>query len=198
MTPRTATIVRETKETNVNVKLDVDGTGRGEMQTGVGFFDHLLAQLSKHGMFDLDVRATGDLQVDAHHTVEDVAIALGRAFDQALGNREGIVRMAHAVVPLDEALAMVAVDISGRGYALVKADFAGPSIGDLPSSLIRHFFESLAASAKMNLHVQVLSGVDDHHKAEAAFKSLARALDEATKIDPRRLGQVPSTKGTIV
>ena len=198
MTPRTATIVRETKETNVNVKLDVAGTGRGEMQTGVGFFDHLLAQLSKHGMFDLDVRATGDLQVDAHHTVEDVAIALGRAFDQALGNREGIVRMAHAVVPLDEALAMVAVDISGRGYALVKADFAGPSIGDLPSSLIRHFFESLAASAKMNLHVQVLSGVDDHHKAEAAFKSLARALDEATKIDPRRLGQVPSTKGTIV
>ncbi|MBI4320737.1 MAG: imidazoleglycerol-phosphate dehydratase HisB [Chloroflexi bacterium] len=197
MADRSARVARETKETKISVELGVDGSGRGEIRTGIGFLDHLLQQIAKHGMFDLKVEATGDLHIDAHHTVEDVAISLGRAFDQALGQREGIVRMAHAMVPLDESLALVAVDISGRGYAVVEAEFAGASVGDLPTSLLRHFLESFAVEARANLHVRVLSGLDDHHKAEAVFKALARALDEATKIDPRRMGQVPSTKGVI-
>ncbi len=143
------------------------------------------------------MQATGDLHIDPHHTTEDVAITLGRAFDQALGDRRGIVRMAHAIVPLDESLVLVAVDISGRGYAMVDLPFAGTEIGELPSTLIKHFLEAFATAASSNLHVRLLVGFDDHHKAEAAFKALARALDQATTVDPRRAGQVPSTKGVI-
>ncbi len=197
MSARRATVTRETKETSVVVELDIDGTGQTEVSTGVGFLDHLLAQIAKHGLFDLTVKAKGDLHIDPHHTVEDVAIMLGRAFDQALGERKGIVRMGHAVVPLDESLSLVAVDISGRGYAVIDLPFSGLSLGDLPSTLIRHFLEALALEARMNVHVRLLAGIDDHHKAEATFKALARALDEATRIDPRRVGEVPSTKGVI-
>ncbi len=197
MNARRAAVTRETKETSVAVELDIDGAGRADVNTGVGFLDHLLEQLAKHGLFDLSVRAKGDLHIDPHHTVEDVAITLGRAFDQALGGRKGIVRMAHAIVPLDESLSLVAVDISGRGYAVVDLPLAGSSIGDLPSTLLRHFIETIAAEARMNVHVRLLAGIDDHHKAEATFKALARALDEATRIDLRRVDEVPSTKGMI-
>ncbi|MBI2953947.1 MAG: imidazoleglycerol-phosphate dehydratase HisB [Chloroflexi bacterium] len=197
MSARKASVTRETKETSVSVELDIDGVGAADVNTGVGFLDHLLAQLAKHGLFDLTVRAKGDLHIDPHHTVEDVAVTLGRAIDRALGERKGIVRMAHAVVPLDESLSFVAIDISGRGYAMVDLPLSSPGVGDLPSSLIRHFVESLALEARMNVHVRLLAGLDDHHKAEATFKALARALDEATKNDPRRIGDVPSTKGVI-
>lgn len=197
MNARRAAVTRETKETSVAIELDIDGAGRADVNTGVGFLDHLLEQLAKHGLFDLSVRAKGDLHIDPHHTVEDVAITLGRAFDQALGDRKGIIRMAHAIVPLDESLSLVAVDISGRGYAVVELPLAGSSVGDLPSTLLQHFIETIAAEARMNVQARLLAGIDDHHKAEATFKALARALDEATKIDLRRVDEVPSTKGVI-
>ena len=159
--------------------------------------DHLLDQLAKHGLFDITVRATGDLEKDAHHTTEDTAILLGRAFSQALGDRAGIARMGHAIVPLDEALALVAVDLGGRGFAEIDLPFAGERIGELPGSLVRHFLQSFALEARASLHVKLLAGMDDHHRAEATFKALARALDDATAVDPRRAGVVPSTKGVV-
>lgn len=193
---RTASIDRRTNETTVAVTLAVDGTGRHDIATGVPFYDHLLAHVAVHGLFDLTVHAQGDLQIDEHHTVEDVAIVLGQALDQALGDRHGIRRMGHAYVPMDEALALVAVDLSGRPYAVVDAAFSTPSIGVLGTSLVPHVLETLATHARMNLHARVLYGRDDHHKAEALFKALGRALRDAVERDPRRAG-VPSTKGVL-
>jgi len=193
---RTARIHRQTKETQVEVALSLDGRGEYEIETGMAFLDHMLSHLALHGLFDLTVRAQGDLEVDEHHTVEDVAICLGKALDEALGEREGIVRMAHSYVPMDEALAFVALDLSGRAYAVVEVDFATPRVGNLATSLIPHFLETLAYHARMNLHARVVYGRDDHHKAEALFKALGRALGAATRTDPRREG-VPSTKGVL-
>jgi imidazoleglycerol-phosphate dehydratase len=193
---RIATVERNTKETNVRVGLNLDGTGIVDILTGVPMLDHLLSHVAVHGMIDLEVRATGDLQIDAHHTVEDVAIVLGDALRRALGDKRGIVRMGHSYVPMDEALALVAVDLSGRAYAVVDVDFAAPMIGTMPASLVSHFLETLATHAQMNLHARVLYGRDDHHKAEALFKALGRALAMAIAVDPRREG-VASTKGTI-
>ncbi|HFD40170.1 MAG TPA: imidazoleglycerol-phosphate dehydratase HisB [Anaerolineae bacterium] len=187
---------RRTRETDVAVALVLDGTGRYECDTGLGFLDHMLAQLAAHGLFDLTVRARGDLEVDEHHTVEDVAIALGQALDRALGDRRGLVRMGSAYAPLDEALARVVVDLSGRPYAVIEAEFAAPRIGAVGSDLIVHFLETLAVHARLSLHARVLYGRNDHHKAEALFKALGRALDAATRRDPRRAG-VPSTKGVL-
>lgn len=193
---RTAEIHRVTKETDVRVVLELDGSGVVDIATGVGFYDHLLHHVAHHGLFNLTVRASGDLHIDEHHTVEDVAIALGQALDKALGDRAGITRMADAWVTMDEALAQVVVDLSGRPYAVFHGEWSTPRIGTLGTSLIPHVFESLAAHARMNLHARVLYGRDDHHKAEGLFKALGRALDAATLIDPRR-GGVPSTKGVI-
>jgi imidazoleglycerol-phosphate dehydratase len=194
---RSATVKRETKETKVTIELDVDGKGISEISTGIGMLDHLLEQVARHGRFDLKIEAQGDLKVNEHHTVEDVAISLGKAFHQALGERRGIVRMGHAVVPMDDALALVAVDIGGRGYAQVDASFAKEYIGELPTGLISHFLRSFALEARLNLHAKLLAGEDDHHKAEALFKALGRALDDATEIDGRIAGEPPSTKGVI-
>ncbi len=194
---RQAVVERKTGETSVRVELALDGRGTARVATGIGFLDHLLTALARHGLFDLVVSAQGDLEVDGHHTVEDVAIVLGRAFDQALGSRAGIRRMGHAVVPLDEALALVAVDISGRGYAAVATALAGPRLGTLEADMVRHFLETLAHEARLTLHVRVLAGENDHHKAEAIFKALARALDAATQLDERLADAVPSTKGTL-
>ncbi len=190
---RQARIHRQTRETDVKLTLELDGQGEYELDTGLPFLDHLLSQVAAHGLFDLMVKARGDLE---HHLVEDVAICLGKALDEALGKREGIVRMAHSYVPLDEALAFVAVDLSGRPYAVVEAEFASPRIEGLARSLVPHFLESLAYHARMNLHARILYGRDDHHKAEALFKALGSALGTATRIDPRRKG-IPSTKGVL-
>jgi imidazoleglycerol-phosphate dehydratase len=194
MAERKAKVTRETKETSVKVELNIDGKGQFEITTGIRFFDHMLSQLAQHGIFDIKLSATG---ADQHHVVEDVAISLGKAFNQALGDRRGIVRMAHAVIPMDETLAMVALDIGGRGYAAFEASFNSTRIEKMSTDLIRHFFVSLASEAKLNIHAKVLSGIDDHHKAEALFKALARALDAATRLDERIAGRIPSTKDTI-
>lgn len=194
MAERKATVTRETKETSVKVELKIDGKGQFEIITGIRFFDHMLSQLAQHGIFDIKLSATG---ADQHHVVEDVAILLGKALNQALGDKRGIVRMAHAVVPMDDAIAMVALDIGGRGYAVFEAAFSDTNIEKMPADLIRHFFISFASEAKLNVHAKVLSGIDDHHKAEALFKALARALDAATRLDERIAGRIPSTKDTI-
>ena len=194
---RQAEVQRRTGETEVRVELDLDGVGTSDVRTGIGFLDHMLDSLARHGLFDLTVQANGDLEVDEHHTVEDVAIVLGRAFNQALGERRGIRRMGHAIVPMDEALALVAVDIGGRGYFVFEGSFDTPRIGQMATSLVPHFLESLALEARLNLHARLLSGRDDHHRAEALFKALARALHQATRLDPTLGGDVPSTKGTI-
>jgi imidazoleglycerol-phosphate dehydratase len=195
--PRRAQLERRTRETNIVVAVNVDGTGHAEIRTGIGFLDHLLDAVARHGLFDLTVQAEGDLQVDSHHTAEDVAILLGRAFDQALGDRRGISRIAHAYAPLDEALARAVIDISGRGYAEIDAPISEPMLGTLDSDMVRHFLASFAVEAKLTLHAQVLAGRNGHHRAEALFKAFARALDAATKIDRRLDGAVPSTKGTL-
>ncbi len=191
---RKATIKRETKETTIRVELDLDGSGEGDIKTGVRMLDHLIDQLVRHGLFDIKISASGS---DLHHVVEDVAICLGKAFTQALGDRSGITRMGWAVVPMDDALALVTVDLGGRGYASIVAPFANLTIGELPADLVRHFLVSLANEAKMNLHARIMSGENDHHKAEALFKALARALDAACRIDVRLQGRVPSTKEII-
>ena len=194
---RAAEISRQTKETQIRIRLDLDGTGKYEISTGVGFLDHMLTHLAVHGVFDLTVQATGDLHIDVHHTVEDVALVLGQAFDQALGDRKGIVRMGDCFVPMDETLAHVAVDLSGRPYAVVQAEWHTPYVGNIPTTLFPHFLESFAVTSRSNLHGRVLYGRDDHHQAEALFKALARALDAATQVDPRRGRAIPSTKGTL-
>lgn len=193
---RTAKISRKTNETDITVELNLDGSGQHDIATGVGFLDHMLTHIAVHGLFDLTVKATGDLHIDAHHTLEDVALALGSAFDQALGDRKGIVRMASFYAPMDETLAFVAIDFSGRPYAVIDAEWTTPSVGVIPTSLFPHFLESFATNARCNLHARVLYGRDDHHKAEALFKALARTLDASTMIDERRTS-VPSTKGTL-
>jgi imidazoleglycerol-phosphate dehydratase len=197
MTSRTATVRRETGETQIEITLNLDGRGRAQVNTGVGFLDHMLIALARHARFDLSVDAAGDLHVDEHHTVEDVGITLGGALGQALGDRAGIIRMGHAIVPMDEALALVAVDIGGRGYCVFDGEFDTSRIGAMGTSLLSHFFESLALEARMNLHARLLAGRDDHHRAEALFKALARALHQATRLDPTLGGDVPSTKDFI-
>ena len=194
---REATVRRETKETTVEISLALDGSGQYEVSTGLGFLDHMLRHIAAHGLFDLTVEASGDLEVDPHHTVEDVALVLGQAFADALGEKAGIVRMGSATVPMDDALALVAVDLSGRPYCVGEMSWNGPTVGRIPVTLISHFFESFAVTAGANVHARVLYGRDDHHKAEALFKALGRALDGATRIDPRRGEAIPSTKGTL-
>jgi len=193
---RTAKVERNTNETKITVELSLNGSGQHNIDTGIGFLDHMLTHIAVHGLFDLTVKATGDLHIDVHHTVEDVALVLGSAFDQALGDRKGIVRMASFYAPMDETLAFVALDLSGRPYAVIDAEWGQASVGQIPTSLFPHFFESLAVTARCNLHARVLYGRDDHHKAEALFKALARALDAATMLDGRR-NSVASTKGTL-
>lgn len=194
---RTATLERKTSETQVQVTLNLDGSGQYDVNTGVGFLDHLLHHVAVHGLFDLSVRAKGDLEIDPHHTVEDVALTLGACLNQALGDRKGIVRMGHAYVPMDESLAFVAVDLSGRSYTVVEGEWSAPMIGQLPTTLVPHFLESLATAGRLNLHARVLYGRDDHHKAEGLFKALGRALEMAARLEPRRAAQVPSTKGML-
>lgn len=194
--PRNATVERKTRETEIQITLNLDGTGQAEIQTGIGFFDHMLHHVAVHGLLDLSVRARGDLHIDAHHTIEDVAIVLGDALERALGDRKGIARVGYCYVPMDEALARVVADLSGRGYAVFDGAFATPLLGAFPTSLVAHFFETLAQRAKINLHAHILYGRDDHHKAEALFKALGRALGMATTLDARRAET--STKGTLV
>jgi imidazoleglycerol-phosphate dehydratase len=194
---RTAEIQRTTNETDIQLRLNLDGSGAHEIATGVGFLDHMLTHVAVHGLFDIQLQARGDLHIDSHHTIEDCALALGMALNDALADRKGIARMGSAYVPMDEALAFVALDLSGRPYSVFEAEWRAPMIGQLPTSLVGHFFESLAVTARMNLHARVLYGRDDHHQAEALFKALGRALDAATQIDVRRGGAVPSTKGTL-
>lgn len=193
---RQAQVERKTKETEISLALNLDGSGRTQLNTGIGFLDHMLNLFAGHGLFDLVVQAKGDLHIDEHHTAEDVMICLGRALDQALGDRRGIVRTAHSFVPMDEALALVAIDLSGRPYTVFEAEFATPSVGQLGTDLIGHLFESFAFHARLNLHAKVFYGRNDHHKVEALFKALARALDAASQFDRRR-GDVPSTKGSL-
>ncbi|MDA0269936.1 MAG: imidazoleglycerol-phosphate dehydratase HisB [Chloroflexi bacterium] len=197
MADRRATVERNTAETQVRVELNLDGTGRAEVATGVGFYDHMLTAFARHGRFDLTVKATGDLHIDEHHTMEDVALALGQAVDQALGGREGIVRMGDALVPLDEALVQAVIDISGRPFAAISLDFVGERMGEAPTQMVSHVLRSFATTAKITLHVRQLAGANDHHIAEATMKALGRALDAAVTLDPRIAGQVPSTKETL-
>jgi imidazoleglycerol-phosphate dehydratase len=194
---RISTVHRRTNETDITLSLNLDGSGQHAIATGVGFLDHLFTHIAVHGLFDLTAQAAGDLRIDPHHTIEDCALVLGQALAEALGDKQGIVRMGHAYVPMDEALAFAAIDLSGRPYAVVDAQWLSPAIGQFPTSLIPHFIESFAVTAKANVHARVLYGRDDHHQAEALFKALGRALDMATQIDVRRAGVVPSTKGTL-
>jgi len=191
MANRESVVKRETKETNINLELSIDGGGRWEMNTGIRMFDHLLAQLAQHGLFDIKISATG---VDQHHLVEDVAICLGKAFGEALGEKRGIVRMADAAVPMDDALAIVVVDISGRGYHVLDLPFSDNDMAGFPTDLIRHFLEAFAVEARLNLHARIAYGTNDHHKAEALFKALASCIHVATRIDERISGELPSTK----
>lgn len=193
---RHTSINRRTSETDIELSLALDGTGIHEIDTGVGFLDHMLTHVALHSLFDLVVTARGDLNIDAHHTIEDVAIVLGQALDRALGERQSINRMGHAYVPMDEALARIVVDLSGRPYCVVDASWRTPAMGQMPTSLVGHFLETLAVHARMNLHAKVFYGRDDHHQAEALFKALGRALRQAVAVDERRKG-VPSTKGTL-
>jgi imidazoleglycerol-phosphate dehydratase len=194
---RVGRVHRQTRETDITVVIALDGHGHAKVATGVGFLDHMLDSLARHGLFDLEIEARGDLHVDDHHTVEDVAIGFGQALREAIGEGRGIRRMAHAIVPMDEALAMVALDVSGRGVADVEVPLDGPLVGGLKVQMVPHFFRSLALEAKMSLHVQAIKGENDHHKVEACFKALAKALDWATQIDERAAGEVPSTKGVL-
>ncbi len=194
MANRSSIIKRETKETNISLELNVDGSGKWEIATGIKMFDHLLSQMAQHGVFDIKISATGN---DQHHIAEDVAICLGKAFGEALGEKRGIVRMADASVPMDDALAMVALDISGRGYTVLELPFTGNDMFGFPIDLVRHFLESFAIEARLNLHARVVYGTNDHHKAEALFKALGRALDKATRIDERVSAELPSTKDLL-
>lgn len=196
MMGRIAKVCRKTLETDVAVELNLDGVGRHTLQTQIPFLDHMLAQLATHGLFDLSIEARGDLKVDLHHTVEDVGIALGEAFSQALGDKRGIRRFASALVPLDEALARVVLDISGRPYLVYEAQQLQGRIGGFDVTLIKEFMRALALNMKVTLHVGILYGENLHHCVEAIFKALARSLDQATAIDPR-IAEVPSTKGSL-
>lgn len=193
---RKATVDRNTNESTISVSLNIDGTGQYDIKTDVGFLKHMLEQISKHGLIDLSVTAKGDIETGTHHTIEDTAITLGRAISKALGDRRGIIRMADQTCPLDEALTRVAIDMSGRGYAVI--DMGGNNnIGEFPLDLARHFFESIAIEGKFCLHIKVLNGSNEHHVIESAFKAFARALRSAVTIDEKAPTQIPSTKGTI-
>jgi imidazoleglycerol-phosphate dehydratase len=191
---RRAEIKRDTQETNINLELNIDGKGEWAINTGIRIFDHMLSQVAKHGLFDIKLHAASD---DIHHLVEDVAICLGKAFGEALGEKRGIVRMANVAVPMDETLATVAVDISGRGYSVLNMEFSGNDMSGFPADLVRHFLETFATEARLNLHATIVYGSNDHHKAEALFKALGRALDAATKIDERITGELPTTKAYL-
>lgn len=190
-------MTRETRETRVFLELDLDGSGRYEVKTGIGMMDHMLEQLAKHGLFDITVDASGDIERDPHHLVEDLGLVLGQALNQALGERRGITRFGHAVVPMDESLVMVALDLGGRPYAGIDLRFERDLLGQLPTENIRHFLEAFAQEGRLNIHVRELSGGNDHHRAEASFKALAQALSAAVRIDERIAGQVPSTKDVL-
>ena len=194
---RTASVRRVTGETSVAVDLDLDGGGVAEISTGVGFFDHMLHQIARHGLIDLRVQTTGDLHVDAHHTIEDTSLALGAALAEALGDKKGIRRYGDALSPMDETLTRVALDISGRPYLVWKTEFSQKRLGEMDTEMFEHFFHSFAQAAGITLHVETLYGQNNHHIAESAFKGLARALRAAVAIDPRAAGEVPSTKGKL-
>ena len=194
--PRTATINRTTSETDISLTLEIDGSGQADVQTGVGFLDHMLTLFARHGLFDLHVRATGDLHVDMHHTVEDVGICLGMALAEAVGDKRGIVRYGSATVPMDESLVLVALDLSGRPFLACDLALVGRNIGPFDGELIPEFYRAVSSSARMNLHLRQLAGENAHHISEAAFKGFGRALDAATRVDERVTG-VPSTKGVL-
>jgi imidazoleglycerol-phosphate dehydratase len=193
-TNRRADVERRTRETSVSLSLDLDGSGRYEVSTGIGMFDHMLEQLAKHSLVDLRVDATGDIERDPHHLIEDVGLVLGQALNEALGERRGISRFGHAFAPMDEALALVAIDLGGRPYAGIDVTFSRETIGELPAENVKHFLEAFAQEGRLNLHSRLLSGENDHHRVEALFKALARALRAAASIDERIADQVPSTK----
>ena len=190
---RNTNVSRKTSETDITIKMDLDGTGKYNISTGVNFFNHMLESFSKHSMIDLDVQASGDIEIDDHHTIEDVGILLGEAFSNAIGDKKGIRRMAHAIVPMDESVATVAIDISGRSYCNMDLKFKNEKIGDMTSDIVIHFFESFASAAKLNIYGAV-EGVNDHHKAEAIFKAFAKAIKDAIKVEH---DQIPSTKGVL-
>ena len=190
---RNTNVSRKTSETDIVIKMDLDGTGKYDISTGVNFFNHMLESFSKHSMIDLDVQASGDIEIDDHHTIEDVGILLGEAFSNAIGDKKGIRRMAHAIVPMDESVATVAIDISGRSYCNMDLKFKNEKIGDMTSDIVIHFFESFASAAKLNIYGTV-EGVNDHHKAEAIFKAFAKAIKDAIKVEH---DQIPSTKGFL-
>ena len=194
---RTATITRKTAETDITVQIDLDGTGRYDNQTGVGFFDHMLDQLSRHALIDMTIRATGDLHIDDHHTVEDVGIALGQALTQALGDKRGIRRYGSCLLPMDDAQVRAALDLSGRPFLVWNLDMPTAKIGTFDTELVREFFQAFATHGGITLHVDRLHGFNSHHIAEAAFKAVARALREAVEPDPRRSDAIPSTKGSL-
>jgi len=195
---RRAEITRSTKETDIALTLDLDGSGKFEVDTGIGMLDHLLESLARHALFDLTVRAKGDIDRDTHHLLEDVGLVLGQALNQALGDRRGITRFADAIVPLDETLVLVAIDLGGRPFAGIELPFVRYLVGELPTENVAHLLESFANEGRLNLHVRLLAGDEnDHHIAEAAFKGLARALRAAVAIDPRNAGAIPSTKETL-
>ncbi len=194
---RNASLSRKTRETDINVEVTLDGSGKSEISTGVGFFDHMLDQIARHSLIDLKIQAKGDLHIDFHHTVEDVGIALGQAIRQALGDMKGITRYADVHLPMDETLTRVAMDISGRAFLVFRTEFHTPKIGEFDTQLVREFFQAFAMNAGLTLHVETLYGVNDHHISESCFKGLARALRIAVSIDERQSGRVPSTKGTL-
>ncbi|HWL46218.1 MAG TPA: imidazoleglycerol-phosphate dehydratase HisB [Sphingomonadaceae bacterium] len=194
---RSASVHRKTNETEIAVEIALDGTGRYDVTTGIGFLDHMLEQLSRHSLMDLTVKATGDLHIDPHHTTEDTGIAIGEAFAKALGDRRGITRFGHAYAPMDETLTRVAIDISGRPFLVWKLDFTQTRLGELDTEMFEHWFHAFAGSAGITLHVENLYGRNNHHKIESTFKALARALRAAIAIDPRKADSVPSTKGTL-
>lgn len=194
---RTATIKRKTRETDIEVTVNLDGTGVSNSATGIGFFDHMLELLAKHSRIDITVKAVGDLHVDFHHTTEDVGIALGQAVKQALGNMAGITRYASMLMPMDETLTRVVIDVSGRPFLVFKAEFPRDKIGEFDTELVREWFQAFAINAGVTLHVETLYGVNSHHIAESCFKGLARALRAAVAIDPQAAGEVPSTKGQL-
>ena len=194
---RTSETTRKTTETDISIKVNLDGSGDYKIETGNGMFDHLLAQISRHGLIDLEISAKGDTHVGWHHLVEDTAIVLGKSFKEAVGEGRGIVRMGHTFVPLDEALVLTVIDYSGRGYSIIDSPLTESDLGDLPSDLIRHFMETFAREGGFNLHLTVMAGMNNHHIAEASFKSIARSLKAALSFDPRQGNSISSTKGTI-
>ena len=197
MVARTSKTVRETGETKISLELNLDGNGSNKITTGSGMFDHLIAQISRHGLIDIKLDVEGDTEVGWHHTIEDTAIVLGKAINEAIGEGKGIVRMGHSFVPLDECLALVAIDFSGRGYSVIKSTITSADLGQLSGGLIEHFLETLAREGKFNMHITMLAGSNNHHKAESIFKGLARAIRQAVSIDTRAKPEPTSTKGTI-